>query len=194
MRNRRGRFNTQPQKTRLRRWDVMKTLPSFVLAYAIVAWFCLVELPALAGTPMPTAVSNFDLYDTSLQGQVYGPDPAEQERLHALDGQLRKLLAESGCCVILPLGKVADKAATIEMSKCNGCDADFAREIGAHFAVTGMVQKVSNLILNINLAVRDVETGEVIHAGTVDIRGNTDESWSRGLRYLLRDRLHPSQW
>ena len=76
MRNRRGRFNTQPQKMRLRRWDVMKALPSFVFAYAIMAWSCLVEVPALAGTPMPTAVFNFDLYDTSLQGQVYGPNPA----------------------------------------------------------------------------------------------------------------------
>src|SRR5271156_6563652 len=104
----------------------MKTLPSFVLVYAILVWSCLVEVPALAGTPVPTAVFNFDLYDTSLQGQEYGPNPAEQERLHALDGQLRKLLAESGCCVILPLGKLADKAAAIEMSKCNGCDADFA--------------------------------------------------------------------
>ena len=186
-----GRFNTQPRPERK---PEIKTLSNLVLGYAIVACSSLVEVPAFAGTPMPTAVFNFDLYDTSLQGQVYGPDPAEQERLHALDGQLRKLLAESGCCVILPLDKVADKAAANEMSKCNGCDADFAREIGAHFAVTGMVQKVSNLILNINLAVRDVETGEVIHAGTVDIRGNTDESWSRGLRYLLRDRLHPSQW
>jgi hypothetical protein len=155
---------------------------------------CLVAVPALAGTPIPTAVFNFDLYDTSLQGQEHGPDPAEQQRLHALDGQLRKLLAQSGCCVILPLGRVAHKAAAIDMSSCNGCDADFAREIGARLAVTGSVQKVSNLILNINVAVRDAETGEVVHAGSVDIRGNTDESWSRGLIYLLRDRLNSSQW
>jgi hypothetical protein len=34
----------------------------------------------------------------------------------------------------------------------------------------------------------------VVAAGSVDIRGNTDESWSRGLSYLLRNRLHPSEW
>jgi hypothetical protein len=39
-----------------------------------------------------------------------------------------------------------------------------------------------------------VPGGQVIEAGSVDIRGNTDESWSRGLSYLLRDRLHPANW
>ena len=69
-----------------------------------------------------------------------------------------------------------------------------ARKAGAKISVTGWVQKVSNLILNINLVARDVATGRIIGAGSVDIRGNTDESWSRGLTYLLRDRLHPSEW
>ncbi|HQT26410.1 MAG TPA: DUF2380 domain-containing protein, partial [Burkholderiales bacterium] len=61
-------------------------------------------------------------------------------------------------------------------------------------SVVGWVQKVSNLILNINVAARSVTTGKVIEEGSVDIRGNTDESWSRGLSYLMRNRLHPSNW
>jgi len=168
---------------------MMKTLRRLLLAS-----LCLAPVPVYAGSPVPTAVFNFDLHDTSLQGEEQGSKPAEQERLHALDEQLRNLLAKSGCCAILPLGKIAEQTASIDMSNCNGCDADFARQIGARFAVTGSVQKVSNLILNINLAVRDVASGQIVHAGSVDIRGNTDESWSRGLSYLLRDRLHPNQW
>jgi hypothetical protein len=39
------------------------------------------------------------------------------------------------------------------------------------------VQKVSNLILNINLYMEDVQTGRMEFARSVDIRGNTDESW-----------------
>ena len=30
---------------------------------------------------------------------------------------------------------------------------------------------------------------QTLHADSVDIRGNTDESWTRGLRYLLRERM-----
>jgi hypothetical protein len=82
----------------------------------------------------------------------------------------------------------------MDMRTCNGCDVDLARKAGARISVTGWVQKVSNLILNINIVARDVDTGEVISAGSVDIRGNTDQSWSRGLAYLLRNRLRPSEW
>jgi hypothetical protein len=51
------------------------------------------------------------------------------------------------------------------------------------------VQKVSNLILNINVYMRDAESGRMTFARSVDIRGNTDESWQRGLDYLLRNYL-----
>ena len=44
------------------------------------------------------------------------------------------------------------------------------------------VQKVSKLILNINVEVRSVATGETVCVKSVDIRGNTDETWLRGVR------------
>jgi Protein of unknown function (DUF2380) len=72
---------------------------------------------------------------------------------------------------------------------CNGCELDLARQLGAQQLAYGWVQKVSNLILNINLIVEDVATGRQLRAESVDIRGNTDESWSRGLRYLLNERM-----
>ena len=34
---------------------------------------------------------------------------------------------------------------------CGGCDMRLARRIGAELAITGTVQKVSNLILNMNI-------------------------------------------
>ena len=57
--------------------------------------------------------------------------------------------------------------------------------------VIGWVQKVSNLILNLNLQVRDVESGAIVSAASVDIRGNTDKSWRRGAIYLLEHRILP---
>ena len=57
--------------------------------------------------------------------------------------------------------------------------------IGAEWAAWGTVQKVSNLILNINLYMEDAQTGKIEFAKSVDIRGNTDESWRRGLDYMI---------
>ena len=64
-----------------------------------------------------------------------------------------------------------------------------AEPTGARKAITGTVQKVSNLILNINLYIRDVETKELDQVMSVDIRGNTDQSWSRGVSWLVRNRI-----
>jgi hypothetical protein len=44
------------------------------------------------------------------------------------------------------------------------------------------VQKVSNLILNINVYMEDAESGKMKFARSIEIRGNTDESWRRGTR------------
>ena len=49
------------------------------------------------------------------------------------------------------------------------------------------MQKVSNLILNINVEVRSVATGETLYVNSVDIRGNTDETWLRGVRRLAEN-------
>jgi hypothetical protein len=171
----------------------MKNWPCAVLM-CVCLCVCCAATAAAAPDPSPTAVFDFAFDDTSLQGQVQGTQPAEQDRLGALDAELRTMLVDSGCCSMVDLRAVASQARDLDMRTCNGCDVDLARKAGAKISVTGWVQKVSNLILNINLVARDVATGQLVAAGSVDIRGNTDESWSRGLSYLLRNRLHPSEW
>ncbi|HEX2939699.1 MAG TPA: DUF3280 domain-containing protein [Rhodopila sp.] len=161
----------------------MKIWPSVAIVGAMF-----VPHMAPAQTPVPTAVFGFELDDTSLQA----PLPAEKARLKMLDTQLLHILAKSGCCKVIPA--TADQASQADLWNCNGCDVDLARKLDARISVVGWVQKVSNLILNINVAARSVATGKVIEEGSVDIRGNTDESWSRGLSYLMRNRLHPSDW
>ena len=61
-----------------------------------------------------------------------------------------------------------------------------AKTLGADFVLVGVVQKVSNLILSMNLVMRAVETGKVARARVVDIRSNTDQSWARGMNYILK--------
>jgi hypothetical protein len=80
-------------------------------------------------------------------------------------------------------------AAGPEISGCNGCERDYAKSIGADWAAWGTVQKVSNLILNINVYMEDAASGKLEFVKSVDIRGNTDESWGHGLDYMLRHYL-----
>ena len=141
-------------------------------------------MPAAHAAPLRAAVFDFEFVDTSPEP----PRPDEEARLRRLDQQLRDLLARSGQYQPVDLGAVATAARAANLRECD-CDVAFARQIGADVSVTGWVQKVSNLILNINAVIRDVPSGRVVRAGSVDIRGNTDESWSRGLAYLVENRL-----
>lgn len=135
------------------------------------------------------AVFDFELIDTSLQGEIRGADESEAARLARLGKQLRDYLATAPGVVLADIGPVRGAAKDRKLHGCNGCAAKLAVEIGADLAVTGTVQKVSNLILNINVYVEDVTTGTVVLRASADIRGNTDESWRRGLLWLIRNRL-----
>ena len=140
--------------------------------------------------PARIAVFDFELIDTSLQGEVQGIDPADQARLRMIEAELRQRLEESGRFQLVDTAPVAEQidAAGVLWS-CNGCEVGIAKRLDAELALVGWVQKVSNLILNFNVVIRDTATREQVFASSVDIRGNTDESWRHGIRYLLKNRL-----
>jgi hypothetical protein len=52
-------------------------------------------------------------------------------------------------------------------------------------AVTATVRKISNLVLVFDIQVRNVASGNLTRAYRVELRGNTDESWLRGVRWLV---------
>lgn len=135
------------------------------------------------------AVFDFELLDTSLQGEVEGARKDEQERLTRAADQLRKALAESGRYEVLDMAPINSAAHNSNLQACGGCDVKLAGEIGADIAVTGLVQKVSNLIVNMNIFLRDVHTGKPVTVMSADMRGNTDESWTRTMAWLIRNRV-----
>jgi Protein of unknown function (DUF2380) len=150
----------------------------------------LLMLPWVArAAPSQVAVFDFEFIDTSLQGEVDGPRTDEQGRLMRAGDQVRKALAESGRFTVLDIAPVNVAAHGSNLQACGGCEVALARQLGADLVITGTVQKVSNLILNINFYLRDVHTGQLVTAMSADMRGNTDESWTRAADYLLRNRL-----
>jgi hypothetical protein len=154
----------------------------------VVALTLLASSPAHADPPK-AAVFDFELLDTSLQGEVEGPRTDEQRRLMNVSEQLRKGLAEAGKFVVVDIAPVNAAAHASNLQACGGCDVQYAQQLGADLAVTGLVQKVSSLILNMNIYLRDAHTGRLITSMNADFRSNTDESWSRTMSYLLRNRL-----
>jgi hypothetical protein len=142
-------------------------------------------LPALAAKTrlllFPFALVNTSPVSTS---------PAERARLELLDAQLRAALEKSGKYALVDTAPVqAEMAALGNIRTCNGCELALARKLGATEVAYGWVQKVSTLILNINLLIEDTKSGKIVHGGSVDIRGDTDQSWTRGLAFLLQEHV-----
>ena len=115
--------------------------------------------PALAAQKS-VAVFDFELIDSSLQGQMQGEDPAQTARLETMAPTLREDIGALGGYKLVDTQPVEAKAKKQNLQHCGNCAVTFAKEIGADIAVIGTVQKVSNLILNINAYAFDVGTGE----------------------------------
>ncbi|MBH0238285.1 DUF3280 domain-containing protein [Methylobrevis sp. L22] len=141
-------------------------------------------------TGKKVAIFDFELVDTSLDGEMLGTTDAEFSRLAMIGDRLRAYYDEHADFTIIGAPEVATEGRKHNLQSCGQCDVKIAREAGADLAVTGVVQKVSNLILSLTIYVRDTESGEIVQMAGTDIRGNTDESWGHGLRWMAKNRLH----
>ena len=136
-----------------------------------------------------TAFFGITYLDSSLQGEMQGTDPAEAARIEMLHDMVADRFVAEGH-ELVDLGPVqADLERIVNPAKCYGCDTRMATTLGAELSLVGEVQKVSNLIIAMNLQLRDAKTGEMVRGGVVDIRANTDDAWRRGMRYLLDNRI-----
>jgi hypothetical protein len=138
-----------------------------------------------------TAILDIELLDMSQEAGDRSAAAADQNRrLGLATDELRRLLVESGQIAPVDLAPAAagirDKSPVF---KCNGCIEEIGQALGAELVVSGYVQKTSNLILSFVLTVTDVRTGKVVRGAQVDIRGNTDETWLRGIRWMVKNRL-----
>jgi hypothetical protein len=162
----------------------LRTAAALVISFFAVSGG---SMPIDAADHPRVAFFGFALINTSLEPSR----PEEEARLRMLDDLLREKLDASGRFTLVPIPPELrnEIARGAEIRDCNGCERDYARRGGADWAAWGTVQKVSNLILNINLYMEDAQTGKLEFVKSVDIRGNTDESWRRGLDYMLRHYL-----
>jgi hypothetical protein len=166
---------------------MLRPLCAFLLPFAALA-----AVTTQAAAKQPVAVFDFELIDTSLDGEMNGPRADEQRRIVLISNALRLRLGEDDKFQVVDIGPVSAKAHAVHLQECGGCDADLAAKVGGKLSITGTVQKVSNLILNMSIYVRDVTDGRVVASMNADMRGNTDESWSRTVDWLVRNRLRPA--
>ena len=155
------------------------------LVGAVIAGALLAAPPADAQRLL-AAVFLFEMDDAGLHGATPEREPSDRVRLGRLDELLVVSLERSE--QYAPVAVAVDPTWP-SLRTCGGCEVEAARRVGAQVTVTGWVQMVSDVHLNINVVVRDVATGGRVAGGSADILGDTDESWTSGLAELLRNQI-----
>jgi hypothetical protein len=140
------------------------------------------------------AILDFDLLDDQAE---LAPATVEHRRLRDIRNQLQREFASNSLYRVVdtsPAVQLIDQhRAATPLSACNGCELEIARALHADRVLVGWVQKVSNLILNVNIRIEDAATGEAVLEKSVDLRGNTDETWTRGVSYIVRSMVEKRQ-
>ncbi len=115
------------------------------------------------------------------------PSEGEPNRIKLLDTSVKEKLTASGHFSVLPVSDeiLAEIAKEQHFGECQ-CEAEFGKRVGAKLMGWGTVEKISDVLLTINLYIADVDTNQFKFVKNVNIRDNDDASWLRGLRWLLR--------
>lgn len=163
---------------------------AFAMTWLVLCLVVAAPSPASAG-PRKTAVFPFEFVDDSQANEMFPKVPPEEAaRLKMIHDRLTELLAATGDYAPTDTAPAAESITKARNFRdCRDCAEEIGRSLGAEVVVVSWVQKVSNLILNINISISDAKTGTVLAQGYADIRGNTDETWRRGLEWIVRNRL-----
>jgi hypothetical protein len=139
-------------------------------------------------SPPTIAVLDLDLIDTS--GEVTDQREDHARRLAAMATRLRTDFEAQGIYRVIDTpelrARIAETGRSQYLSRCNGCELVLARGVDADRVLTGVVYKVSSLVLSLTVTIKDAATGEPLIHKALDFRGDNDAAWDRATRYFLR--------
>lgn len=102
------------------------------------------------------------------------------------DNQLFNVIDDSGSRDI-----IKQAAKNNLLHRCNGCELDLAKKLGAKQVIVPWLYRMSKLIQTMYIEIRDVETGTILRVGR-NFRGNTVDGWQHVINHLV-DAIKESQ-
>jgi hypothetical protein len=166
------------------------------LGLAGVALWCWAGCAAAEGVPAPTApikiaVFAFELEDFSAGAQ--SAPAATSHLVQATEEAKQQLLTSGRYSVVDAAGADTSAAKGQGLRNCNGCEAPIALRLGADQALIGVVTRISMTEYIVRFQVRDARDGQVVSSFSTDLRMGADYSWSRGVRWLMQNRMLASK-
>jgi hypothetical protein len=172
--------------------------PIHRLGLAALALSCWVMCAAADSLPSPAplikiAVFEFELEDFSAAGQAKSAAPETPHLAEATDEAEQQLRASGRYAVIDATHSDISAAKGQGLRNCGGCEAPIALSLGADEALIGVVTRISMTEYAVRFRVSDARNGELISTYSTDLRMGADYSWSRGVRWLMQNRMLASK-
>ena len=162
----------------------LKLCASLAMALSIISGGAFAQ-----AAPQSIAMPDCTLIDDNAAYNDAQTNRDQAARLAMVSGALRDDVRERGLFHVADNAGARELIASLQgvqdMSACNGCERRVAKQLGTSRVGVCWVQKISNLILNMNLRVEDAATGKMLFQRSVDMRGNTDRSWRRAAKALV---------
>jgi hypothetical protein len=171
--------------------------PIHRLGLAAVALSCWVVCAAADSLPSPAplikiAVFEFELEDFSAAGQTK-PVPETSYLAQATNEAKQQLRASGRYTVIDAVHSDILETKGQGLRNCGGCEAPTALSLGADEALIGVVTKISMTEYIVRFRLSNAHNGELIATYSTDLRMGADYSWSRGVRWLMQNRMLASK-
>jgi hypothetical protein len=163
-----------------------------VVACCWTGYAAAVDVSASPAAPITIAVFPFELEDFSA-ARAQGSSPVVTSYLTQSTEEAKKQLAQSGRYAPVDTAGTDLGAAKEGLRNCGGCEAAIAMKLGADQALIGVVTKISMTEYVVRLQVRDAKKGDIISSFSTDLRMGTSDSWFRGVRWLMKNRMMASK-
>lgn len=151
------------------------------------------EAPATSTAPIKIAVFAFEIEDFSAAA-AEGSSPDVTAALAQSTEEAKQQLLQSGRYSLIDTAGADIGAAKGQgLRNCGGCEAGIAMKLGAEQALIGVVTKLSMTEYVVQLQVSDARKSAVISKLSTDLRMGASDSWFRGVRWLMKNRLLASE-
>ena len=189
-----NRHPTCPDSSNHRCWALGPMHRLGLAAVALSCWTVYAAADSLppATFPIKIAVFEFELEDFSAAGQTKSV-PETSYLAQATDEAEQQLRASGRYTVIDAVHSDISAAKGQGLRNCGGREAPIALSLGADEALIGVVTKISMTEYTVRFRVSNAQNGELISTYSTDLRMGADYSWSRGVRWLMQNRMLASK-
>jgi len=159
-------------------------------AVVLCCWLgCAAVATTAAAANAKIAVFPFELEDFSAAGKQE-PGPNDASHLAQATEEAKQQLLQSGRYILIDTaGADLGEAKTHGLRNCGGCEAPIAMNLGADQALIGIVTKISMMEYVVTLRVSDARNGKIVSNFSTDLRMGASDSWFRGVRWLMKNRV-----